>query len=274
MVSMNAINRSVSKNQTNMKRINVLASTETRKVLSSVADLSFNEQAGIARRTIPVIAEKYGAVASTVAAAHYNEYRNLHAKELGMPVFTAKPKKFSYDDRIDSLLGFGIASAKTKGFSAMQGVLANGLTYILSDYNRDTIKYNAENDSSTVVTTQRVAEANACAFCSMLAVVEVTQSAIQTDDNSLITYANEYHDNCQCSTEVIFEGSSLIRPSYYDSMEETYSDAYDRLSREGEEEAARQGFSSRNSKFLKENPQYSITGKNIASYMRDGSGMK
>ena len=172
------------------------------------------------------------------------------------------------------MLDYAIASNFTTGKNKMFEVVFNGITNIVADYARETILENAEADTATTVTVQRVAEPNACAFCAMLAVQTLTFTAIGTPED-FTTFENEWHNNCNCSLETVFDDQPPIRPSYYDKMEETYKEASDRLVAEGEAAAEAQGYNDRgNREVLKNNKEYSFTTKNISRYMREVGGLK
>lgn len=229
MVNRNALNRSVNKHQTNLKRVNILAKNEANKVLSVLDDMTFNQQASHVRNTVPTIIQKYGMVAATVGATHYNEMRNLQAKDYNLePLIAVVPTKIDFTEKIDNMLGFGISKNSTLGVQAMRSFLVQELTLHVTNYDRETIDYNANREAKNVKI-QRVAEADACAFCSTLAAAGVIYEGIAYDED-YVAYANDWHSNCQCSTEVIYENQqgqfeSLIRPSYYDSLETNYQKA-------------------------------------------------
>lgn len=272
MVDTNALLRSVTKNRTNMKRVNVLAESEIRTVFSVANQMEFKDQAKLVRTAMPVIVGKYGNIATNIAAIHYNEYRSITAKPLGLPKYSAVAKTgVDFTERISNMMDIGIAKNVTMGLSSMEGLLIASSIGILSDYNRDTISFNAENDSGQVVKIQRVAGGNACAFCAQMAVVSAGWEGIVYDDN-VISLETDYHDGCTCTSEVIYEGQAPLRPDHYDAYEGIYQDAYDTLSEE--RDAAFQSSDMRWSDFLKANPQYSVTSNNISSYMRKIGSMK
>lgn len=265
---------SVRQNQTNIKRVGILAQQE----VLSLFRLSQNETdlntIKLVRDSVPVIAERYGTVAAQSAALHYDELRDIAYEGRTVAPYVAAAPALAYADKVDTLLDYGIASNFTNNRQRMATVLFNGITNVVSQYNRDTINVNSERDNEVgLITVQRVAEPGACAFCSMLAVNDITYTGIQAEAD-IITYEDNYHDNCNCSVEVVFEGQEPIRPTYYDGMEKTYKEASDNLIAEGEAAAEAAGTFRGNRAFLRENPQYSFTTENITRYMRDISDMK
>jgi hypothetical protein len=99
------------------------------------------------------------------------------------------------------------------------------MTRAVGSYNRDTILYNAGLDDA-VVTVQRVAEADACAFCALMAFSSTRSASGQSLDVRTTQYAVDFHARCRCSIETLYEGDDPIRPPYYDQFEEEYLDTY------------------------------------------------
>lgn len=268
MVNENALNRSVNKHQTNMQRVNILAQTEARAALSVLPDMTFGEQATHVRTVIPAIISKYGNVASTVAVTHYNEMRNLQVKDYELAPFTPIiPNNINFKDKIDNTIGYGISKLDTLGVTAMTSFLVDELTLHVTNYDRETMNFNAQSEPTTVKI-QRVAEGNACSFCSTLAAAGVLYEGIAWDED-YVSYANDWHSNCACSTEVLYSNSNPLRPSYYDTLETQYKAAQDAQA------AIRQDLMdkyysdfSKPSLFFKAYPEAATTVKNVAAQMR------
>lgn len=270
-VILNAINQ----NQANMKRATILAQQEVLSLFRISKEETDLNTIKLLRDSLPVIAERYGSVSAQAAAIHYDELRNIAFQDTRVPNYVAATPALAYSERIETVLDYGIASNFTDNRQKMATVLSSGITGIVSQYNRDTITVNSERDNQVgLIKVQRVAEPGACAFCSMLAVNDITYTGIQAEA-SIITYEDNYHDSCNCSVEVVFEGQERIKPPYYNKMEETYKEAEKRIISEGQSAAEAQGYSDRgNREFLKNNPEYSFVSKNITRYMRDIGGLK
>lgn len=272
MATQAQIQRLITRNSNNLLRVGILASNEVRQVLSTAGTLSFNDQAELVRSTIPAISERYGNISQVLALDYYSEYREANNVKGN---FNPRETKLNYADKLDNLMGVGIALAYSENIGQMKNYLSDGITRITSAYNRDTILDNATFDSQAA-RIQRVANATACAFCVGLALNAELSEAIVTED-LIIEYENDWHDNCGCTTEVIFEGQSRIRPSYYDSMESDYNQAESSLSEKRDAaiaEAKANGTFTKYSKFLKENPQYSFNRENLAKELRAITGRK
>ena len=273
-------NRSVNKHQQNMARVNVLAQNEARNVLSVLPDMTFNQQATHVRNTVPTIISKYGNVASLVALTHYNEMRSLQPADYELEPFNATiPNNIDFADPVYNMMGYAIAINSNKGVNAMTSFLIEELTLHVSNYDRETIRYNAENEPKTV-RIQRVAEPKACAFCRTLAAAGVVYEGLTWDEN-IVEYANDWHSNCNCSTEVIYSNADgkfedFIKPPYYDTIEKEYKQAYDAQS------AIRQqiiddhlsDFDGSYRKLFKAYPEAATTTKNVVAQMRKISGAK
>lgn len=270
-VILNAINQ----NQANMKRATILAKQEVLSLFRVSKDETDLNTIKLIRDTFPSITERYGSVSSQAAAVHYDELRDIAFQDRRVPTYAAATPALAYSERIETVLDYGIASNFTDNRQKMATVLSNGITGIVSQYNRDTISANSERDNQIgLITVQRVAEPNACSFCAMLAVNDITFTGIEADA-AIITYEDEYHENCNCSVETVFEGQDPIKPPYYNKMEETYKEAERRIISEGQEIAESQGYSGRgNAVFQKNNPEYSFVAKNITRYMREIGGLK
>lgn len=266
------IQRLVTKNSNNILRVGILAQNEVRQVLRPAKNLSFNDQAGLVRTAIPAIADRYGNLSQVLALDYYQDFRALNNVKGN---FTPKATKLDLSEKLDNLMGTGIAAGYNTGYQALENYLSDGITRITAAYNRDTIIDNASFDTQAAMI-QRVANATACSFCIGQA-LEASTSEVIVSGNTIIEYQNDWHDNCGCTSEVIYEGQDLIRPSYYDSFEADYTSAKESLSAKREaavEEAKANGTFDRYSTFLKANPQYSITRSNIAAELRSISGRK
>jgi uncharacterized ubiquitin-like protein YukD len=218
-----AILRSINKNQTNMKRLAIVASTEMSKVLSAGNNAAFLDQAGLIRTVTQPILEKYGAVAATLATVHFNEYRSLQT-DLELPRYAPIAPVLDYTEEIDKVVGISIAEAKTKNYTTAKQRLLSSSNLILANWNRGTVEYHANNEPAKVVSIQRVAEPNACAFCLVVALNQYTYTI--SGNESLNAYKPEYHAYCQCSAEVIYVGQAPVYPSYYDNFNAIYQDAF------------------------------------------------
>lgn len=222
----NALNRSVNKNQLAMQRINILASNETRSVLTTALDMTFNEQASFVRTVFPTIVTKYGNISAVSGMHHYDEMRSL--RDIPGAVFEAKLPSLNYIEKIDKTLGYAISRNYNDGIEAMARLLIDEVTLYVSDYNRDTISFNASNDKQ-VVSVQRVAEADACAFCMTIALNQYTFAVDGNSGLDVTDFQDEYHANCQCSVEAIYENEPPIRPDYYDNFQNIYDAARENI---------------------------------------------
>jgi hypothetical protein len=230
--------RAAVNNQTNIKRVNVLAQTETRNALSVLPELNYNQQAGLVRTVIPTVVEKYGNISSLLGAQYYDEIRNIEAASLASlsnNAYTAAPFKPNYVEELDKSIGYTISRGFNGNAAAMITTALNEITLFVANYNRDTVKYNADADF-VECRIQRIAEPSACAFCLTLAVNDVTYTGSANKLGDIEEYANSWHSNCNCISSPVFGPiTNAIRPAYYSQYEELYSNARKRLLEEGAE---------------------------------------
>jgi hypothetical protein len=114
----------------------------------------------------------------------------------------------------EGIIGVGMQKFMDKGFGSSTIAVQNALTRAIAGYNRDVTAYNSARDDA-VVRVQRVAEATACGFCMQMALFSLESKASIANVN----YAVDFHNNCNCSIETIYEGDSFYRPDYYDAFE-------------------------------------------------------
>jgi len=230
-----------------LERINRTASNDLKNILNLGSAYDRNEFGGLVRSTIPPLLEKYTNISAQLAASHYNEMRAAaisSSANLGLSrsatrrreaaivrdtikvsagAYTAKIPDFNLMEKNEKIIGYVMQTFANGGFEPAknQSLLATVREIAMS--NRDTILFNATLDSS-IRRVQRVADPNACAFCLTLAL------------NDAAGYAVDFHNDCKCTIEPIFEGQSEIRPDYYDDLEAKYNAGV-----EAREEAGQKG---------------------------------
>jgi len=254
----------IRENQKNIKRVNVLTVEETKRVLSVASEYDVYETGGFLRKVIPSITARYGAVQQSLALKHFLDIQELN--KLENPITPIAPK-IDEVAKTAGIIDYAMSLKYNKGFESMVTTLQNEITRATSSYNRDTISYNSALDE-TVVSVQRVAEAGACSFCAMMALDSYSYSTEKKGLPSSESFAVDYHNLCHCSIETIYKGQELIKPDYYDKMQEEYTTAEKTLYEESLAKQAELGYATRKD-FLKENPEYSTTSRNIARVFRE-----
>lgn len=254
----------IRENQKNIKRVNVLTVEETKRLLSVATDYDVYETGGFLRKIIPSLTSRYGAVQQALAVKHFNDLRELDNIDT---VFKAIAPKLDEVAKTNGIIDYAMSLRYNKGFESMVTTLQNEITRATSSYNHDTITYNSALDE-TVVSVQRVAEAGACAFCSMMALNSYNYTTTEKGLPSSQDFAVDYHNLCHCSIETIYKGQSTIQPEYYEKMQEEYTSAEKTLYEESLAKQAELGYETRKD-FLKDNPEYSATTKNIARIFRE-----
>lgn len=257
----------VRENQQRMLRINQLASKEVQSLLRVSKDFTVDETGGFLRKVIPTVTSRYGGLQQASAITHYKDMREL-AQAAGD--FTPIAPKLDEVAKTAGIIDYAMSLKYADSFDAMTTNLQNEITRAIASYNRDTISYNGALDS-TVVSVQRVAEANACAFCTERALDSYNYTTASKGAAFTSSVAVDYHNFCNCTIETIYEGQEAIQPDYYTQMQEEYSTAEKALYEESLKKAEELG-TVRNRAFLKEFPEYSATTKNIARVMREQTG--
>lgn len=209
-------------NRQNIQHVSTLLKVEARKVLAQGAGLGQQDFGGFLRTTIPGLIGRYGNVNAVMAANYYDEVRKVASK-------SAKPYKailpiFDPTERANTIVNYGMATFMAKGFDPVPSLIAEALTYPVAQFNRETIDYNAGLDTSAK-TVQRIAEPNACAFCATLAFATTSTAQGKTVGSRTFSYDPNFHDNCHCTVEVIFEGEEPIVPDYYQAFQMEYAEA-------------------------------------------------
>jgi hypothetical protein len=161
------------------------------------------------------IADKYGTAAAALAADFYDDMRESVVRS--GPRFTPTPAQLPGRPRFESLAGWGIGplfGADPDPVTALHKV-NGGLTDIVGGVYRETIMESSIADPAAQGW-QRVADANACAFCLML------EGRGEVYSQSSADFAS--HDHCGCSAEPAFEGEPIpVQP--FTPSERNVSDA-------------------------------------------------
>lgn len=209
-------------NRRTMLHVSTLLKAEATNVLANGDGLGQQDLGGFLRTVLPGLIARYGNVNAVTAANYYDQVRQVSVKK-GKSYKSALPT-FDATERSRTLVDYGMATFQKAGFGGLPDLLAQALTYPVAQYNRETIDYNAGLDSSAK-TVQRIAEPNACAFCALMAFSTTTSAEGRTIGTRTFSYAPDFHDNCHCTVEVIFEGQDPIVPDYYKDFSMEYADA-------------------------------------------------
>lgn len=224
----------VQRNQATMRRVNELLNKESSKILSLGEGMAQQELGGFYRSVVPGLVDRWGNVNAAAAIEYYDSQRlawqlskgggeaaeRFAQRQLQAQIYVAKlppidPKKIS-----EPIIGHGMQTFLDKGFGQSQTAVQNALTRAVASYNRDTILYNSALDSA-VVRVQRIAEPTACGFCVQMALfsTDYMPAGGGMSNISQVNYAADFHNNCQCSIETIYEGDDFLRPDYYDQFD-------------------------------------------------------
>lgn len=210
------------KNRNTMLHVSTLMKREAVKVIGQGIGLGQQEFGGFIRQAVPGIVARYGQVNAVTAADYYDTTRALFAN-------ASKPYKATIPTldavlKSETLINYGMAAFMQQGPDVVPNLLAEAMTLQVASYNRETIDFNAGQDSVTK-TIQRVAEPGACAFCAMLSFSTTNSAEGKLIGTRTFDYAPDFHSNCHCTVEVIYEGEAPIVPDYYADFAQEYADA-------------------------------------------------
>lgn len=238
-----------------------------RTVLSTLqADLGASVReaaAGVDARELPhampVVVEPYLEVGSMTGATFFEEQR---VAQVGAGTYYAQTINVPEKDRVAAITAWALSGAGMPGAPTavvLSAALVGGMSRLLTERVNDTVIGNAEADTKTTWTYQRVPRANCCAFCGMLAsrgaVYHSEASAGAVVGRGVAIPATKrrggqakgirprgsrrmgekYHDHCYCSIVPVKRGNGVVLP--YDESSPWY-DAY-RRAREGVDAGAK-----------------------------------
>lgn len=208
-------------NRRTLLNVSSLMKAEAVKVISRGQGLDQQELGGYLRTVIPAIIARYGNLNAVTAADYYEKVRAISAKNA--PAYKAIVPTFDALERADTVINYGMATFMKEGFERLPQLLSIAMTTPVNGYNRSTLDQNAALDTSAK-TVQRIAEPNACAFCALMAFSTTSTAEGQSIGTRTFSYAPDFHDNCHCTVEVIFEGQDPIVPDYYQDFASEYAD--------------------------------------------------
>lgn len=225
------------RNQAAIARVEDLLIRDSTKVLTKARDLPQQELGAFLRLYTPGLIDKHGSINAAGALTYYNERYALYRRDLSRgiagraaakategAIYAARIPSFNPTALAQGVINYGMASFATGGSAQMERAVTSSLTRAVASYNRDTILYNSALDPG-VVTVQRVAEPDGCAFCQLMAFSSTRSASGSSLDVRTSQYAVDFHDRCRCSIETLYQGDSAIRPPYYDKFEQNYTEA-------------------------------------------------
>lgn len=166
---------------------------------------------------LPLVAEKFGAVASTAAAEFYDMSRRAAKAKGRYTATTAKGALWKVDRDIKYAASDDFAYGDVKEFltSTVQGVVR--------DYGRQTILENTKADKWSDGYCSVPTSENPCAFCIIKALG--SPGGMRKYGGELLedeVYEDAWHDNCSCILEPIWGES----PNWVDGQYDEYWDMY------------------------------------------------
>lgn len=200
----------VTRNKKILSSLNDKTSAAVAKALPDLRSLSQNEAGSVVRYIATGTIESYGNVATFASAAAYDDFRSI-AKVAGK--YAGSPMVFNARTRAEPIIGAAMSRIVKDEYDSATAILEQGLSRDVSDIYRETMVLNSERDLAATGY-QRVASANACAFCLTVALNEYTT----------FPESGGYHNDCKCDTVPIYKGQSAYRPDYYDTFQQDYEE--------------------------------------------------
>lgn len=148
---------------------------------------------------LPAIVLTYGEAGAALAADWYDDQR----EKTGIPGrFPATPAPAS-DRGTHALIGWALIEASDD--AALHSLILGGVQRRITDHVRETVTRNAVSDPGAIGW-QRVARADGCGFCALLA----GRGAVYGTEETA-TFAS--HDDCYCSAAVAWKNEPVpVRP--------------------------------------------------------------
>lgn len=239
--------------QNNLANVEQVLTAQATTLANVGASMAQQEYGGYLRTIIPNLLDTYGNVNAQAAINYYDQARLEWSKAFGATAsrqvtrssVAAREKRFAAAktqgayrvgtmtaeefaakflptyktlEKSEAVIGFAMKVRAKSGHEPSISAMNNALTREVASYHRDTVLFNSALDpyASRV---QRVAQANACEFCKLMALGS-TSGKVRVS-----TYAVKFHSKCHCTIQTLWEGEEPIRPDYYDQFEEEYVNA-------------------------------------------------
>lgn len=258
--------------------ISTLAGKTAAQALPDLSTLSRYDAGGVIRTVATGTVGAFGQASTATGVQTYGEFQGW-ASSSGLLKKKYAPTALAnfgstITEMVDPLVGRSMAAHSQGLFEEAAAYLTAGIVREVTNVYRQTIGENSSKDPN-VTWYQRVASADACAFCSFIAAT--TENTQWADDDG-------YHDHCGCTTVPVFEGDGGYRPDYYDALDSDIAqaqaeirDLYDR-ERPGWQDkwqasGGRMG-KNLNRDFLKAFPQAATNTENILARIRANTGRK
>lgn len=187
-----------------------LAASTVTRALPDLEGLSQLEAGGAVRRIANGAIARFGDVATTTAVQSYQALRGEVPTALAGS-FTPETLRIDPVSRSEGLIGASMTKYAQGAFVEAQALLAVTVSREVANIYRETMVRNSEIDR-VAVGYQRVASANACAFCLTVALNQYTS----------FPDSGGYHNDCNCDAVPIFKEQSAYRPDYYDDFQSIY----------------------------------------------------
>lgn len=208
------------------------------------------------REAVPAVAEVYGQAAAGNAAVWYEDVRPPGAR-----TYRARPFVPASLAEVEGLTTWAATPLFSNDQAAAWERVAGLLQKAITDHDRATVEENVGRDPIGKGWRRR-ASADACAFCAYMAVaVGNLRGPLDEAEAS-----EAYHDHCNCVPVPVLDGDTLPEQPNGDAWLDVFQKAYDVVYEE--QRAAYRQWTGKRRKFLRENPDLTLTTKNILARAR------
>lgn len=180
--------------QAALKRLYEVARAEVRDALLLVDAADSAAVADVIVTYVPVITDRYGLAAATLAADWYEDVRE-QAEVAGY--FQAVMAKAPTQGRYESM------AAWASGKDAVEELVSGGVQRILANMHRQTVMRSAWADPQAKGWARFGSGGSSCPMCNML----ITRGGVYGKDTALFAT----HDHCDCGAGPIWKGSAGAR---------------------------------------------------------------
>jgi hypothetical protein len=196
-----------------------LAGSTAAKALPDLSKIARYEAGGVLRTIATGTVSAFGQASTATGVQTYGEFQNWAASS-GLLKTKYAPSTLSgfgksVPEIVDPLVGRSMAAHSQGLFAEAATFLVAGISREVTNLYRQTIGENSSRDPN-VTWYQRIASADACAFCAYIAAV--TENTQWADDDG-------YHDHCGCTTAPVFEKDGGFRPDFYDTIDSDIANA-------------------------------------------------
>lgn len=192
-----------------------LSGAELRRYWIKLANLPPDAVRDALMELLPLLADKYGAAAASLAADWYDDYR---AESEVRGSFRAEPAPLPGSARFEALARWGVDPLfrSTPDPAAALTLIAGGMQRTIADAHRMTVVESSLRDPAAEGW-RRIGQGDNCGFCNML----IARGAVYREAS--VTFKS--HDHCNCIAGPAFDSGRTVPTVAMESSRRRLSDA-------------------------------------------------